>query len=697
MTISSPIRIAGPFIGTGTASSFAFYFKVFSAADLEVVRLTVSSAAETVLSLTSDYTVVLNSNQNTNPGGTVTLVSGALAAGYHLTITSTIANVQPTDLTNQGGFYPEVITDSLDRATIQIQQLDDQVARSIIGPVSDGQSLDMELPSAADRSGKYLAFNAVGEPIASTGTGADTGLRTDLANSTVSSAGAGLVGFRHSSASSTARTVLARLRDTINVKDFGAIGDGVADDTSAIQAALDAIPNSGAILLFPAGSYRVTTTLILPTMSSGTSLRPVLIRGESNSTDGSTGSYITHTSTTQALFQGRGASGIGTAKGVIGIRNMQLYGAYVYGTGSTVTSIGLNLYDCAGINLEQVMFHGFKYGLQTEGNLYYSVIDGCAFRRCDIGWYHVGGPVNGTTISRCRWGLMDSHCVSVDYFAESCQFTGCWFEAATSDLIRARYGGRLCIRDSYFEYAGTGYAVQLTRESAAREVLFSFDSNYVSCDSSADAVIRLENAATSVLFVCHVNDLRCDIKTTSSVTSLIRNATGSTSTRPLFGEVVFGDDGGSTLKSVPYTSDTNNVSKYAYGQVQFPPTQNESADATTLDDYYEGTATLTATGFTTTITTPCVYAKIGKVVTLSISAFNGTSNATTLTLTGLPARLIPLSTRENATGVRDSGNWVVGRMVITTAGVIEFYVNSGTAFTASGAKAINGLNVSYVI
>jgi hypothetical protein len=50
----------------------------------------------------------------------------------------------------------------------------------------------------------------------------------------------------------------------INIKDFGAVGDGVADDTTAIQAAFDAINATQRSVYFPPGEYRITDTLVAP-------------------------------------------------------------------------------------------------------------------------------------------------------------------------------------------------------------------------------------------------------------------------------------------------------------------------------------------------------------------------------------------------------------------------------------------------
>jgi hypothetical protein len=154
MTISSETRRAGPYAGNGSTTAFAFAFKVFTTAEVQVTRT--ASGVDTVLTLTTHYTVTLNANQNLNPGGTVTMLT-APAVGQSITITSNVLNLQPTAVANLGAFYPEVINDSLDRATIQIQQLDERLDRALVVPVSSS-GLNTQLP--VPQSNALIGWNS---------------------------------------------------------------------------------------------------------------------------------------------------------------------------------------------------------------------------------------------------------------------------------------------------------------------------------------------------------------------------------------------------------------------------------------------------------------------------------------------------------------------------------------------------------
>ena len=79
--------------------------------------------------------------------------------------------------------------------------------------------------------------------------------------------GSNLVGYKPAGTGAVATTVQAKLRENVSVKDFGAVGNGIADDTAAIQAALN-YNTTGLSVYFPHGKYKITSTITIPTNKS---------------------------------------------------------------------------------------------------------------------------------------------------------------------------------------------------------------------------------------------------------------------------------------------------------------------------------------------------------------------------------------------------------------------------------------------
>jgi len=117
---------------------------------------------------------------------------------------------------------------------------------------------------------------------------------TDISASTIIATG-----------STTTRLLADRFADTVNVKDFGAIGDGVTDDTVAILAAIASQPNGG-VVYFPKGVYVCTSELLI-------TVAGITFQGEGQ------GYYRWHSEdpafdvpVTALLFKGTGAKSVKT-------------------------------------------------------------------------------------------------------------------------------------------------------------------------------------------------------------------------------------------------------------------------------------------------------------------------------------------------------------------------------------------------
>lgn len=96
------------------------------------------------------------------------------------------------------------------------------------------------------------------------------------------SGGSNLIGFIQGGASAVATTVQAKLRETISVKDFGAVGDDSHDDTTNIQAAINYANSIGGDVYFPAGTYKISNTLLIDNSTSVSGYDKASVYGDSS-------------------------------------------------------------------------------------------------------------------------------------------------------------------------------------------------------------------------------------------------------------------------------------------------------------------------------------------------------------------------------------------------------------------------------
>ncbi|MDA0304931.1 MAG: hypothetical protein O3B76_01405 [Proteobacteria bacterium] len=146
------------FTGDGTQTLFTFPFPIFKDVDLAVYEDT------TPKTLTTHYTVLGAGN---SAGGSATFLV-APANGVIVTLKRQLAIQRTSDFQESGEFRSKVINDELDTLTASLQQVDDDVSRSLrLGATDTAASL--ELPAKGARTSKFLAFDANGDPIASDG------------------------------------------------------------------------------------------------------------------------------------------------------------------------------------------------------------------------------------------------------------------------------------------------------------------------------------------------------------------------------------------------------------------------------------------------------------------------------------------------------------------------------------------------
>lgn len=356
--------------GDGVAVTFPFTFPVYDDDHLTLYNRVTLTGTYSIYS-PNVYSVSGVDDEN---GGSVTL-DVAPAVGEKLIIVRRVPLTQDLDVLNQGGFYPENFEEELDLIEMQIQQIDEELDRSIRFPI--GESLD-ELPSAPNRANKLHYYGPAGEiqlidpgilakgdpggNIMSIGLFiiANTLDIPDGTNTVRTSGysvdGIGAAEYVYDAAVDDAYVILHPetsfvsnndrgfrlvLDQGLQVTMFGALGDGTDDGASflaAIAFANSLTQNTAGrgvpAILIPAGNYNLDDTTLELT-------RAVSLIGENRQgtvlswANGTTGIRVQHGNTT-------GASGVQADSGYrpVGlIANMTLDGSYAGGPESEAHAI----------------------------------------------------------------------------------------------------------------------------------------------------------------------------------------------------------------------------------------------------------------------------------------------------------------------------------------------------------------------
>jgi hypothetical protein len=159
MTVSST-TVKNSYSGDGSNDTFVYGFKIFASSDLQVI-IRSATGTETTKTLTTDYTVT---GVGTASGGNVVFESAAIpTATETVVLIRNVPQTQAIDYIANDPFPAETHEEGLDRATMTIQQMQEEINRSIKLSKTNTMTSTEFTVAAADRANKILAFDSTGE------------------------------------------------------------------------------------------------------------------------------------------------------------------------------------------------------------------------------------------------------------------------------------------------------------------------------------------------------------------------------------------------------------------------------------------------------------------------------------------------------------------------------------------------------
>ena len=161
MTVSST-TVKNSASGDGSTTAFTYSFKIFADTDLEVI-IRSSTGTETVKTLTTHYTVAGAGDAS---GGSITFTSGNTpATGETIVIRREVPQTQAIDYIANDPFPAESHEEGLDRATMTIQQMQEELDRSFKVSATNSITTPEFTDDAATRASKTLGFDETGQKL----------------------------------------------------------------------------------------------------------------------------------------------------------------------------------------------------------------------------------------------------------------------------------------------------------------------------------------------------------------------------------------------------------------------------------------------------------------------------------------------------------------------------------------------------
>ena len=219
MTISST-SIKNSYSGNGSTATFNYTFKIFANSDLQVI-IRSSSGTETVKTITTHYTVAGAGNSS---GGSITFTSGNIPTNTEtVVIRRNLPQTQTIDYIANDPFPAESHEEGLDRAMMTIQQIQEELDRSIKVSRTTSITTPEITDDATARAGKLLGFDSTGNVLDATIDGSGVAVSaTNAANSATAAANSASAAATSATAAENAKIAAEAALDTFDDDFLGA-------------------------------------------------------------------------------------------------------------------------------------------------------------------------------------------------------------------------------------------------------------------------------------------------------------------------------------------------------------------------------------------------------------------------------------------------------------------------------------------